>query len=201
MTSFAINNYKVPLFTINKFKARLLQLLTWPISLQKNKNTTNKIATPVLNFIYCNCLFYSHLGFPAPMKTSFVQSKYQANKFVNLSCPIRLAFNFKCYFILLILIYDKIRLSLAAVCPIGPCKNCSLIQFTHVCKVGENDLTEHQAYTSLQNFKKPLDTYSSQIERKRSKEYLVIILAVKESFERFSWLVFIFERSKDGKRA
>ena len=50
--------------------------------------------------------------------------------------------------------------------------------------------------TSLQNFKKPLDIFSPQIERKRSKEYLVIILAVKESFERFSCLEFIFEKSK-----
>ena len=49
---------------------------------------------------------------------------------------------------------------------------------------------------SLQNFKKPLDIFSPQIERKRSKEYLVIILAVKESFERFSCLEFIFEKSK-----
>ena len=48
----------------------------------------------------------------------------------------------------------------------------------------------------LQNFKKPLDIFSPQIERKRSKEYLVIILAVKESFERFSCLKFIFEKSK-----
>ena len=51
MTSFTINNYKVPLFTINKYKARLLWLLTWQISLQKNKNTTKKIVTPVLNDI------------------------------------------------------------------------------------------------------------------------------------------------------
>ena len=35
---------------------------------------------------------------------------------------------------------------------------------------------------SLQNVKRPLDIFSLQIERKRSKEYLVIILAVKESF-------------------
>ena len=49
---------------------------------------------------------------------------------------------------------------------------------------------------SLQNFKKRLDISSPQIERKRSKEYLVIILAVKESFERFSCLEFIFEKSK-----
>ena len=38
-----------------------------------------------------------------------------------------IAFNFKCYyFILLMPIYDKIRLSVAAVCPGCPCKNCSL---------------------------------------------------------------------------
>ena len=49
---------------------------------------------------------------------------------------------------------------------------------------------------SLQNFKKPFDSFSPQLERKRSKEYLVIILAVKESFERFSCLEFIFETSK-----
>ena len=49
---------------------------------------------------------------------------------------------------------------------------------------------------SLQNFKRPLDSFSPQIERKRSKEYLVIILAVKESFERFSCLEFVFEKSK-----
>ena len=49
---------------------------------------------------------------------------------------------------------------------------------------------------SLQNFKKPLDSFSPQIERKRSKEYLVIILAVKESFKRFSCLEFVFEKSK-----
>ena len=60
------------------------------------------------------------------VKTSFVQSKYWANKFAHLSIPISLAFNFKCYFILLILIYDKIRLSVVAVCPSGPCKNYSL---------------------------------------------------------------------------
>ena len=36
-----------------------------------------------------------------------------------------IAFNFKCYFILLMPMY-KIRLSVAAVCPGYPCKNCSL---------------------------------------------------------------------------
>ena len=48
----------------------------------------------------------------------------------------------------------------------------------------------------LQNFKKPLDSFSPQIERKCSKESLVIILAGKESFERFSCLEFVFEKSK-----
>ena len=49
---------------------------------------------------------------------------------------------------------------------------------------------------SLQNFKKPLYIFPPQIERKLSKEYLVIILAVKESFEQFSCLKFIFETIK-----
>ena len=68
----------------------------------------------------------------------------------------------------------------------------------HVFKIWDNDLTWYQVwYTlSLLNFKKPFDIFSPQIERKRSKEYLVIILAVKESFERFSCLEFIFEKSK-----
>ena len=49
---------------------------------------------------------------------------------------------------------------------------------------------------SLKNFKKPLDIFSPLIERKSSKEYLIIILAVKGSFERFSCLEFIFEENK-----
>ena len=65
----------------------------------------------------------------------------------------------------------------------------------HVCKILDNDLTEYQVCFNL-NFKKPLHSFSLQIERKRSKEYLVIILAVKESFERFPCLEFIFEKSK-----
>ena len=48
----------------------------------------------------------------------------------------------------------------------------------------------------LQNFKKHLDIFSPQIERKRSKDYLVIILPVKESLEQFSCPEFIFEKSK-----
>ena len=65
----------------------------------------------------------------------------------------------------------------------------------HVCKIWDNDLTEYQVWYNL-NFKKPSDSFSTQIERKRSKEYLVLILAGKESFERFSCLEFVFEKSK-----
>ena len=43
---------------------------------------------------------------------------------------------------------------------------------------------------------KLLDIFSPQIERKRSKDCLVIILPVKESLEQFSCPEFIFEKSK-----
>ena len=59
-----------------------------------------------------------------------------ANKFVNrLSCANSLAFNILSVILisaLLILMYDKIRLSLAAVCPGGPCKSCSLTRAFHI---------------------------------------------------------------------
>ena len=78
-----------------------------------------------------------HLGFTSSTYNRSTGVAYrnqeEIDKFVNLSCPISLIFNFKCYFILLILIYDKIRLSLVAVCPSGPCKNCSLRNFPRVC--------------------------------------------------------------------
>ena len=74
------------------------------------------------------------------------------------------------------------------------------IWFMHVCKIWDNDFTESDRVSgliiSLWNFKKPLDIFWPQIETKRSKEYLFIIPAVKESFERFSCLEFIFENSK-----
>ena len=68
------------------------------------------------------------------------------------------------------------------------------ILFTHVCKIWDYDLTEYQVCYKI--FKKPLDSFSPQIERKRFKEYLVIILAAKERFERFSCLEFVFEKRK-----
>ena len=68
----------------------------------------------------------------------------------------------------------------------------------HVCKIWDKDLTEYQVWyiNKLTGLKKALDIFSPQIERKRSKKYLVIILAVKGSFQRFSCLEFIFEKKK-----
>ena len=71
------------------------------------------------------------------------------------------------------------------------------IWFMHLFKIWDNDLTEYQVW--LGNLKKPSDIFSPQIERKRSKEYVVIILTVKESFERFSCLEFIFEKRKHNR--
>ena len=48
--------------------------------------------------------------------------KILGNKIITvLSCPISLAIGFLFYSTLLILIYTKIRLHLATVCPSGPC--------------------------------------------------------------------------------
>ena len=65
-----------------------------------------------------------------------------------------------------------------------------------VCKFETMILPSIRFDINFQNFKKPLDIFLPQIERKRSKPYLVIILPVKESLERFSCLEFTFEKSK-----
>ena len=70
------------------------------------------------------------------------------------------------------------------------------IQFMHVC----ND-PSIRFDISLKKFKKPFDIFSLQIDRKGSKEYLVMILAVKESLERFFCLEFIFEKANTEKPA
>ena len=57
-------------------------------------------------------------------------------------------------------------------------------------------ITRETTNNQQKKYKRPLDIFSLQIDRKGSKEYLVMILAVKESFERFSCLEFIFEKSK-----
>ena len=54
------------------------------------------------------------------MKVSFVSPKILGNKINLLSCPISLAIGFLFYSTLLILIYTKIRLHLATVCPRSP---------------------------------------------------------------------------------
>ena len=54
---------------------------------------------------------------------------------------------------------------------------------------------------SLQNFKKPLDSFSPQIERKRSKEYLVIILAGKKALSDFLASSSSLKKANTGKPA
>ena len=71
------------------------------------------------------------------------------------------------------------------------CSLCTFVRFETIWSEESGKLD-----ISLHNFKKSLDIFSPQIERKRSKEHLVIILAAKESFERFSCPEFTFENSK-----
>ena len=73
------------------------------------------------------------------------------------------------------------------------------ILFTHVCKIWDNDLTEYQVYIRLQIFKKALDIFSPQIERTPSKEFLVIILAVKEALSDFLALSSSLKKANTGK--
>ena len=72
------------------------------------------------------------------------------------------------------------------------CSLCTFVRFETIWSDQESGKLD----ISLHNLKKSLDIFSQQIERKRSKEHLVIILAVKESFERFSCLEFICEKSE-----
>jgi len=87
-----------------------------------NGQTKIVIRSRVLRYNYLEGLFHTAkvYKFICPI---FRLDKTSLRQGIVLSS---LAFNFKCYFILLILIYDKIRLSLAAVCSRGTCKNCSL---------------------------------------------------------------------------
>ena len=73
------------------------------------------------------------------------------------------------------------------------CSLCTFVRFETIWSDHESGKLD----ISLHNFKKSLDIFSPQIERKRSIEHLVIILAVKEGFERFSCLEFIL-RALDG---
>ena len=76
------------------------------------------------------------------------------------------------------------------------------ILFTHVCKIWDNDLTEYQVFfISLQIFKKPLEIFSPQIEKTRCKEYLVIILGVKEAFSDFLASSSSLKKANTGKPA
>ena len=62
-----------------------------------------------------------NLAFTAPDEGEFCLTEILGNKIITLlSCPISLAIGFLFYSTLLILIYTKIRLHLATVCPSGP---------------------------------------------------------------------------------
>ena len=74
----------------------------------------------ILNLVTVSFDFY--LAFTAPDEGEFCLTEILGNKIITLlSCPISLAIGFLFYSTLLILIYTKIRLHLATVCPSGPC--------------------------------------------------------------------------------
>ena len=74
----------------------------------------------ILNLVTVSFNFY--LAFTAPDEGEFCLTEILGNKIITLlSCPISLAIGFLFHSTLLILIYTKIRLHLATVCPSGPC--------------------------------------------------------------------------------
>jgi len=72
-----------------------------------------------------------HLAFTAPYEGEFCLTEILGNKITLLSCPI-LALSFLFYSTLLILIYTKIRLHLATVCPSGPCIQLPDLVYQHI---------------------------------------------------------------------
>ena len=75
----------------------------------------------VFILIILNLSFDFYLAFTAPDEDEFCLTEILGNKITLLSCPISLVIGFLFYSTLLILIYTKIRLHLATVCPSGPC--------------------------------------------------------------------------------
>ena len=74
----------------------------------------------ILNLVTVSFDFY--FAFTAPDEGEFCLTEILGNKIITpLSCPISLAIGFLFYSTLLILIYTKIQLHLATVCPSGPC--------------------------------------------------------------------------------
>ena len=71
----------------------------------------------------------------------------------------------------------------------------------HACKIWDNDLTEYQVWHNVIELKRAFRHFHTANKKKCSKEHLVIILTVKESFERFSCLEFILEKANTGKPA
>ena len=81
---------------------------------------SNLFILIILNLVTVSFDFY--LAFTAPDEGEFCLTEILGNKIITLlSCPISLAIGFLFYSTLLILIYTKIRLHLATVCPSGPC--------------------------------------------------------------------------------
>ena len=72
----------------------------------------------------------------------------------------------------------------------------SSVWFMRLSLYTSNDLT----YNSI-SFKKPLDIFWPQIQRKCSEDYLLMILTVKKSPERLSCLEFILKKSKHREPA
>ena len=61
---------------------------------------------------------------------------------------------------------------------------------TYVCKIWNNDLTEYQVWYKLTELLKAFRHFlTANRKKRRSKQNLFIVLAVKETFERFSCLV------------
>jgi len=76
-----------------------------------------------------------YLAFTAPDEGEFCLTEILGNKIITLlSCPISLAIGFLFYSTLLILIYTKIRLHLATVCPRGPCIELPDLAYNNILK-------------------------------------------------------------------
>ena len=63
----------------------------------------------------------------------------------------------------------------------------SVVYAASLCTLFARLIVRLNQWCKLQNFQKPLDIFWTQIERKHSEEYLVLILAVKRKL----WAIFL----------
>ena len=63
----------------------------------------------------------------------------------------------------------------------------SVVYAASLCTLFARLIVRFNQWCKLQNFKKPLNIFWTQIERKHSEEYLVLILAVKRKL----WTIFL----------